>query len=270
MNGIPTPAYEPALESPPCPSCPTAQLQAARSDALATCPACGSSWECEPAVAPPRGRREAAVSGRSRKPPAARRRATTVRSLVSDLLAWHLATGQRERTQGGGYAPIATGSPTAGVLRVLETGIVGDGCSGTKGTWRGAAPEPLEVRTLTVDERVTRRYSALRELRAVADAIIEDASGDVVRELVLYRERERDVGVALSLPQRIGWALATEKQRAQWRVKIAKRDSAPALAGMELAGAEALRRLCERWDEMAAEEQREELAAQCRREAGVE
>ena len=41
---------------------------------------------------------------------------------------------------------------------------------------------------------------ALRELRAVADAIIEDASGDVVRELVLYRERERDVGVPLSLP----------------------------------------------------------------------
>jgi hypothetical protein len=156
------------------------------------------------------------------------------------------------------------------VLRVIETGIVGDGCSGTKGTWRGAAPEPLEVRTLTVDERVTRRYSALRELRAVADAIIEDASGDVVRELVLYRERERDVGVPLSLPQRIGWALATEKQRAMWRVKIAKRDSQPALTGMETAGAEALRALCGRWDEMAAEEQREELAAQCRREAGVE
>lgn len=270
MNEIPTPAYESTLEPRACPDCPATQLQAARSDALATCPTCGTSWECEPAVAPPRPRSEAAVSGRPRKPPAARPRATTVRSLVADLLAWHLATGQRERTQGGGYAPIATGSPTAGVLRVIETGIVGDGCSGTKGTWRGAAPEPLEVRTLTVDERVTRRYSALRELRAVADAIIEDASGDVVRELVLYRERERDVGVPLSLPQRIGWALATEKQRAMWRVKIAKRDSAPALTGMEQAGGDALRALCTRWDEMAAEEQRAEIAAECRREAGVE
>lgn len=265
MNGIPTPA-------PECPDCLAAARQSVLSGAVVACATCGVSWEewrPEPAVAPPRGRREAAVSGRSRKP-AARRRATTVRSLVADLLAWHLATGQRERTQGGGYAPIATGSPTAGVCRVLESGIVGDGCSGTKGTWRGAAPEPLEVRVLTVDERVTRRYGALRELRCVADAVIADASGDVLREVTLYRERGRDVGVVLTLPQRIGWALADEAQQARWRGKIAMRDREPALAGMELAGGDALRALCKRWDELAAEEQREELARECRREAGVE
>lgn len=260
-QGIPTLAHD-------CADCLVAARQSVLSASPVACVACGGSWEewrPEPAVAPPRPRSGAAVSGHSRP-----LRPTPVRALVSQLLAWHLATGQRERTQGGGYAPIATGSPTAGVCRVLESGIVGDGCSGTKGVWRGAAPEPLEVRVLTVDERVTRRYSALRELRCVADAVIADASGDVMREVTLYRDRGRDVSVTLTLHQRVGWALADEAQQARWRGKVAMRDSQPALAGMEIAGRDALRALCGRWDELAAEEQREELAAQCRREAGVE
>lgn len=263
MNGIPTLASESALSRTSCPGCHDAAIHAAIGGGLATCSTCGSSWEPEPTVAPARPRREAAPVRRVR-------RGTTVRGLVADLLAWHLALAQRERTQGGGYAPPVTGSITASVCRVLETGVVGDGCSGTKGTWRGAAPEPLEVRVLTIDERVTRRYSALRDLRCVADALIADGGGDAVRDVVLYRERERDVAIPLTLEQRVGWALASVKQQALWRVKVAKRDSQPALAGMARAGAEALRALCKRWDELAAEEQREELAAQCRREAGVE
>jgi hypothetical protein len=71
-------------------------------------------------------------------------------------------------------------------------------------------------------------------LRAVA--IIEAASED-----------HRGLAIELGLEARIGWRLADEKQREKWRGKIVRRDRAPAVAGMEQAGREALERLLAAW-----------------------
>ena len=253
MSVIPTHAPE------RCPECLPAATRAAHACAPVACDGCGAIWEPEPASEAYRPR-----SAPARRRPASRAPVDRVRLLVADLLAWHLACAQQERTAGGGYAPIAQGSPTASVLRVLESGIVGDGCRGTKGTWRGNAPEPARIRALNLDARTGERYARLGTLREVADAVIADGHGDQLAAVEVWRER----ALTLSLPQRIGWALATEKQRAQWRVKIHRRDSAPALEGMAADGERALRDLLARWDALVAEEQREALARECREAVG--
>lgn len=137
----------------------------------------------------------------------------------------------------------------AGVVEVLRTGIVGDGCSSTKGTWReGATPPARVVRASTL---TTARYAALSaELRAVADAITDDGGGVSLRSLTIVEaasESGRGLAIELGLEARIGWRIADEKQRAKWRSKILRKDRAPALAGMEQCGRDALARLVAAW-----------------------
>lgn len=297
----PATAHEPSVE---CPSCPVAARQSAATDSPAACVGCGGVWGDGPVSAAPSASSgqvrfavvvaamgplaSTALAGRtpslpdtSRAPGTSRvpgKRTRThqrtyprdpdarLRAVVDELLRWHLARSQWAAIGYGSFAPIRQGSPTAGAMRVLSTGIIGDGCSGTKGTWRGSAQEPGEVHVVALDVRTATRYGQLGELREVADAVIADAEGDRLVDVELYRERGEPKLVALSLAQRIGWAMAEEKQRARWRVKFAKRDSYPALAGMSLAGEERLKALVERWGELLEQERLDAIAAECRAE----
>lgn len=283
---FPTPAHttHTAHATPAeCPHCPLAARQVALSDRAVRCEGCSGLWEPEPASAAPGGVGEwrPSLPDTSRAPgtsrvPGKRTRAhqrtyprdpdARLRALVDELLRWHLARAQRAALGGGTFAPIRQGSPTANALRVLETGIIGDGNRGTKGVWRGGAPTPGEVRSVKFDARTSSRYWQLGDLREVADAVIADAEGDRLIDVEMYRERGEPKLVPLSLAQRVGWALAEEKQRAKWRVKFARKDSYPALSGMSAAGEERLKPLVERWSELLEQERREEIAAECRAE----
>jgi hypothetical protein len=84
----------------------------------------------------------------------------------------------------------------------------------------------------------------------VADAIVDDGGGVSLRSLTIVEaasEDGRGLAVELGLEARVGWRLADEKQREKWRGKIVRRDRAPAVAGMEQAGREALGRLLAAW-----------------------
>lgn len=276
---IPTPAHEAipllacVLTPCSCPGCPTAAILAAQEGRVVVCAECGASYEpevvpepsvgsigCQPGTQQVPGTRE--VPGkRTRTHMLPTDPDKRIRAIVTELLAWHLATTQREAIGGGSFAPIRQNSPTASACRVLETGVIGDGNSGTKGTWRGIAPEPGEVHALPIDRQVGVRYWALgSDVRNIADAVIADADGDRVVDVDLYEGKT----LPLSLAQRIGLTLASVNQCAKWRVKIAKRDSTPALEGMETLGREKLNALANRWQELIEQERAEELRAQAR------
>lgn len=278
---IPTPAREAlpllacVLTPCSCPGCPTAAILAAQEGRVVVCAECGASYEPEvvpePSSAtqhvPIPGNRQNGTSRSSGKRTRTRRLPTDpdkrVRAVVAELLSWHLAKAQRDAIGGGSFAPIRQSSPTASACRVLETGVIGDGNRGTKGTWRGIAPEPGEVHTLALDQCVGVRYWALgSDVRNIADAVIADANGDRVVDVDLYAGKT----LALTLAQRIGLASASVNQQAKWRVKIAKKDSAPALKGMESLGREKLTLLADRWQELLERERVEELRAQARAE----
>lgn len=280
VDGFPTPAHEAipllacVLTPCSCPGCPTAAILAAQEGRVVVCAECGASYEPEAVPEPSVGSigcqpGTQQVPG-TREVPGKRTRTHTlptdpdkrIRAIVTDLLAWHLAKAQRDAVGGGSFAPIRQSSPTASACRVLETGVIGDGNSGTKGTWRGIAPEPGEVRTLSVDRQVGVRYWALGELRNIADAIIADANSDRVVDVELYAGKT----LALTLAQRIGLASASVNQQAKWRVKIAKRDSTPALEGMESLGREKLTLLADRWQELIEQERAEGLRQEARAE----
>ena len=277
---IPTPAHEAipllacVLTPCSCPGCPTAAILAAQEGRVVACAECGASYEPEVVPEPSSATQHVPIPGNrqngTRKVPGKRTRTHTlptdpdrrIRAVVTELLAWHLASTQREAIGGGSFAPIRQSSPTVSACRVLETGVIGDGNSGTKGTWRGIAPEPGEVHALAVDRQVGVRYWALGELRNIAEAVIADANGDRVVDVELYAGKT----LALSLAQRIGLALASVNQAAKWRVKIARRDSTPALEGMERDGREALGKLVDRWQELIEQERVEELRLEARAE----
>ena len=192
-----------------------------------TCPWCRCVYTAEPTQSP--ARRPAAPA----PPP-------SLRAVVAELLAWDFARN------GASYAQR---SSIAGVIEVLRSGIVGDGCSSTKGTWRpGASPPERVVRASPL---TSARYAALSpELRAVADAIVDDGGGMSLRSLTIIEaasEDHRGLAIELGIEARIGWRLADEKQREKWRGKVIRRDRAPAIAGMEQAGREALERLLAAW-----------------------
>jgi len=281
VDGFPTPAHEaiPLLASVltpcSCPGCPTAAILAAQEGRVVVCAECGASYEPEVVPEPSSATQQVPIPGNRQngtsRAPGKRTRTHTlpadpdrrIRAVVTELLAWHLASTQREAIGGGSFAPIRQSSPTASACRVLETGVIGDGCSGTKGTWRGIAPEPSEVHALPVDRQVCVRYWALgSDLRNIADAVIADANGDRVVDVELYAGKT----LPLSLAQRIGLASASVNQQAKWRVKIAKKDSAPALEGMESLGGEKLTLLADRWQELIEQERTEELRLEARAE----
>jgi hypothetical protein len=283
VDGFQTPAHEAipllacVLTPCSCPGCPSAAILAAQEGRVVVCAECGASYEPEAVPEPSSAAQQVPIPGnrqngtpRALRAPGKRTRAHTlptdpdkrIRAIVTDLLAWHLAKAQRDAVGGGSFAPIRQSSPTASACRVLETGVIGDGNSGTKGTWRGIAPEPGEVHALAVDRQVGVRYWALGELRNIADAVIADANGDRVVDVELYAGKT----LALSLAQRIGLALASVNQAAKWRVKIARRDSTPALEGMERDGREALGKLVDRWQELIEQERAEGLRQEARAE----
>ena len=220
-TGIPTYAQE------RCSECLPAATRAAHEGASHACSACGSIWSPEPTQSP--ARRPAAPV----PPP-------SLRAVVAELLAWDFARS------GASYAQR---SSIAGVIEVLRSGIVGDGCSSTKGTWRAGASPPERV--VRASPLTSARYAALSpELRLVADAIVDDGGGVSLRSLTIVEavsEDGRGLAVELGLEARVGWRLADEKQREKWRGKIVRRDRAPAVAGMEQAGREALERLLAAW-----------------------
>lgn len=219
--GIPTYAQE------RCSECLSAATRAAHDGVPQACLACGAIWSPEPTQSP--ARRPAAPA----PPP-------SLRAVVAELLAWDFARSGASYTQR---------SSIAGVIEVLRSGIVGDGCSSTKGTWRpGASPPERVVRASPL---TSARYAALSpELRAVADAIVDDGGGVSLRAVAIIEaasEDHRGLAIELGIEARIGWRLADEKQREKWRGKIVRRDRAPAVAGMEQAGREALERLLAAW-----------------------
>lgn len=221
MSGIPTYAQE------HCSECLPAATRAAHEGVANACPACGAIWSPEPTQSP--ARRPAAPA----PPP-------SLRAVVAELLAWDFARSGASYTQR---------SSIAGVIEVLRSGIVGDGCSSTKGTWRPSASPPERV--VRASPITSARYAALSpELRLVADAIVDDGGGLSLRAVAIIEaasEDHRGLAIELGLEARIGWRLADEKQREKWRGKIVRRDRAPAVAGMEQAGREALERLLAAW-----------------------
>lgn len=243
------PTYAP--EAPPehCPGCSIAATQAAHRDAPATCADCGSSWEPEAPVAPPR------AIARAPRPPRSLRADVALRSVVAELLAWDYA-----RHHCGARAQR---SSVAGVLEVLRSGIVGDGCSGTKGTWRGGAAE-VQTRVVPVSDATGERYAALPpRLQAIADAVLTDGGGCSLRPLTILdaaSESGRGLALELGLEARIGWRLASEGQREKWLKKIVRKDRAPAIAGMEQCGSEALARLLLGWTDPAKAREIEDTA----------
>lgn len=210
-----------------CPECPAAAILAAQDCVAVTCPGCRCIYTAEPTQSPAR---------RPSAPPPP----PSLRSVVAELLTWdHARNG----------AAYAQRSSMAGVVEVLRSGIVGDGCSSTKGTWRpGTSPPERVVRASPL---TSARYAALSpELRAVADAIVDDGGGMSLRSLTIIEaasEGHRGLAIELGIEARIGWRLADEKQREKWRGKVIRRDRAPALAGMEQCGRDALARLVAAW-----------------------
>lgn len=248
--GIPTPAREPRVltDCGPCPGCRPAAIQAATEARVVVCAACGATYEPEAVPAPssatervPSHERKGADRSRPRGSDA------PLRAVVTELLAWDFA-----RNHCGGRA---SRSSIAGVLEVIRSGIVGDGNRGTKGTWRGGAAE-VQTRTVPVSTATAQRYAALSpELRAIADAVIEDGGGCSLRPLALIEaqnEKGRGLAIELGLEARVGWRLADERQREKWLKKILRKDKAPAIEGMEQGGRDALEMLANAWIARAA------------------
>jgi hypothetical protein len=217
-----------APQPTPCPGCPAAEERAhAMPSTWVRCESCGSEFRVErPARRVPKPFPDIRAGDQGER---------QVRAYVAAVLAWDASVARVERAaRGGGISSILV------VIRAGELGILGDGCSGTRGT--GRAPEP-DRDVSAADPEGTRRYRALRsEARVVTDAVIADGQGDQVRDVVVA-ERE----LPLSLAQRVGYALASGEQRAAWERCVALRDSAPALAGMSERGAGLLERAAREW-----------------------
>lgn len=156
-----------------------------------------------------------------------------VHRYVYEVLAWDAAVSRVERAARGG------GSSLRGVLTCLELGIVGNGNRGTKGV--GHAPQPDDA--TNVSPVATGRYRELRGLALrVTDAIISDGQGE---QMV-----EKQFGPRIhqcTLAQRVALVLETQKTIVTWRVKLASRDSQPALAASELSGSKLLSLGAEAW-----------------------
>lgn len=167
-----------------------------------------------------------------------------VTTFVRELLALHLALARAESTTASGKFVVARGeSSTASILRCAESGIVGNGCRGTKGTWAGAPQEPRELPAMPVDAASERRYRTLSGIaRETAKAILEDAQGDRVAPVDVAGRTH-----ALTLEQRLGLRLADTLTTRRWLKHAGNRDTGPMLLGSAELGAKRLREAAEAW-----------------------
>lgn len=200
------------------------------------CPKCGAEFFYRPPSA--LGTRTARLVPRAPRPE------LQITAMVRALLAWHVATVRAEGVTSSGRFVVRAGESSAvGAMRSLETGIVGTGCSGTRGAWGGAPEEPREVAPVLVDPDAERRYAALHgEPFLTAGAILADAQGD--------RVASTEVGARvyeLTLEQRVALRLASAKTLRQWLSHVADRDSAPMLSGATELGARRLRECADAW-----------------------
>lgn len=141
-------------------------------------------------------------------------------------------------------------SPVCSVLDQLALGAIGDGCSGTKGVWRGDRGEPLEIlpprQVLTPEqlEEHERRYAGLdARARAVADAVIEDGKGDGLVDVDLGAKTP----VALTLAQRVALIVGPPVDVARWKKHAKVRDTGPLQQGGGEVGEERLREAARGW-----------------------
>jgi len=157
-----------------------------------------------------------------------------LRAFALDVLGWHRTVERAERAAHG------EASPLLGVLRVLELGVLGTGCRGTKGV--GGRPASA-ADVPGADPIGAARYRALgRAHQATVDAIIADGHGDALVDVPFGA-----VVVRLDLEQRVGLRLASARDVTRWTGKITSGDSRPARAGMADVGGPALRAAAAAW-----------------------
>lgn len=156
------------------------------------------------------------------KIPVSRALPRSVLECIREVLEWNRAVASVERIAHG------SGSPLAGVLHSLRSGILGTGCRGTKGV--GGAP-PRDLDAQHVDPIAAARYRALRgvSLRFI-DAVIVDGQGEA---LVAVPFAEGRSPIECTLCQRLGLRLAPLADQADWYRRIYAKDSRPALAAAE-------------------------------------
>jgi hypothetical protein len=142
------------------------------------------------------------------------------RRFVRELLLWDLSVARAETAAKGSV------SSTAVVLEVLQVGVIGTGCAGTKGVGRAPREDREPPRTDSLGAAKYRLLSVAT--REVADAVLADGQGDV---LVSLRFGQRVYEV--TFPARIRLRLALPAQRERWAAKIAQGDPRPAIAGAE-------------------------------------
>jgi hypothetical protein len=157
------------------------------------------------------------------------------RAFVLGLLFWDGTVARVERAARGGISTLAP------VLDAARLGVIGTGNRGTKGV--GIAPV-AERDTTVADPWGTARYQALgREHQRTADAVIEDAVGLVDAPVIL----EVGLTLTLTLPQRIGLALAPLERVRRWAMRVLVRDAEPLRSGTDRIGRPAIRAAAEVW-----------------------
>jgi len=151
-------------------------------------------------------------------------------------------------------------SNTAVALEVASSGVFGTGNRGTKGAGAHVVPEPQPTRTPPSTLAALTRYRQLDAHpghRARALIVAGTVRGDGYEPVGTVRGSadpllsagvvERIEGRTVTMQQALGWHLSRE-HHATWRIKLATRDAAPALAAMERVGAAALEAAVREWE----------------------
>lgn len=151
-------------------------------------------------------------------------------------------------------------SNTAVALEVASSGVFGTGNRGTKGAGAHVVPEPQPTRTPPSTLAALTRYRQLDAHpghRARALIVAGTVRGDGYEPVGTVRGSadpvlsqgvvERVEGRMVTLQQALGWHLSRE-HHATWRIKLATRDTAPALAAMERIGQAALEAAVREWE----------------------
>jgi hypothetical protein len=228
----------PTIALPECDGCRGALLSAladARGREFPGCAGCETFYSFAPPAPlprPPRAPRPEGAPAPQRPGP----EATLVPRFVAQLLSWNASVELVERAAKG----VASSTLTA--IESARIGIVGSGCTGSKGAGRRASPEVREVRS--ADPVGTARYQQLaREHRATADAVISDGQGYQEVEMAFKRRSYR-----LTLEHRVGFRLAAARVVEDWTTHLVNGDSRPALVGMLELGDAALKGVARAWE----------------------
>ena len=156
---------------------------------------------------------------------------------VADVLAWDRSVAKLERAVFGQRSNLQS------ILDVIQLGVVGTGCRGSKGVGRARHEVDNLEAAAQADPIGTARYQRLRGADlACTDAVLADGRGDVVVEVTFGRRV-----VEVSFPARIGFLLTSRKQLLKWHRKIAEGDSRPALDGADEEGTRALIAAAKAW-----------------------